>query len=94
MKNLVISALVVGALACPVAFAEEMKGANPASEATTSEAAATPVHKKVKHSRKHQRADHKPHKKSDHKMHKDHHKAHGETQTEEQIDKETELNNR
>ena len=100
MKNLVISALVVGALACPVAFAEEMKGANPAPEATTSEAAAKPAHKKAKHKKhkagkKHKRAHHKLHKKSHHKMHKDHHhKAHGETQAEKQIDKETELNNR
>jgi Ni/Co efflux regulator RcnB len=97
MKNLVISALVVGALACPVAFAEEMKGANPAPEATTSEADAKPKHhKKAKHKKhkagkKHKRAHHKIYK--EHKHHH-HHKAHGETQAEKQIDKETELNNR
>ena len=98
MKNLVISALVVGALACPVAFAEE-KGA-PAPEATTSEAVAKPAHKKAKHKKhkagkKHKRAHHKLHKKSHHEMHKHHHhKAHGETPAEKQIEKETELNNR
>lgn len=67
MKNLLVSALVIGALAAPVAYAAD----EPVAPAQAHEESATPAKEKKK-SAKH----HKKHKHAKHKKHATHHKGH------------------
>jgi ABC-type nickel/cobalt efflux system permease component RcnA len=102
MKNLLVSALVVGALACPVVYAnEEATVAQPAAEGQA-EPAKQP-HKKHHGKKKRHQGKKKHHGKKHHKQHaKKHHKHHAkpkqvaeeETPAEKKIEEETELTNR
>jgi Ni/Co efflux regulator RcnB len=68
MKNLLVSALVIGALAAPVAYAaDESVASTPAQEESVTHA------KEKKKSAKH----HKKHKHAKHKKHATHHRSHG-----------------
>jgi len=98
MKNLLVSALVVGALACPVVYAnEEAAVTQPAAEGQA-EPAKQP--RKKHHGKKKQRCK-KKHGKKRHQA-KKHHKHHAkpkqiteeETPAEKKIEEETELTNR
>jgi len=96
MKSLLVSAILVGALACPVAYAHDSVEPAPGHEAVET----------VKHAHKkhhHKKPSKKKHGKKchHHKKHHSHPHKHSvkkvvesETRAEKQIDKETELNNR
>ena len=102
MKNLLVSALVVGALACPMVNAEEAVAQPAAAQSGEAEHAKQP--QKKHHGKKKHQGKRKHHgKKHHHKHHaKKHHKHHAkpkqlaeeETPAEKKIEEETELTNR
>lgn len=100
MKNLLVSALLVGALACPVVYATDTQVA-PAEGQVAAPAADQKAPAKKRHKKKAKKKTHHSHHGHSHSH--DHDRGHShthavkpshETAAEQQIDRETEMTNR